>query len=331
MKPEDYFSNLEEFKGLTYEQALELLQTFENDAIDMQTLGSVAEKIRQIHLGNKMDLCSIMNVKSGSCSEDCKFCAQSAHYEAPSEHFDLKSQNEIVMEAKKMEASGVDKFSLVSSGGYLDNADLPHLISAYQAVEKETELSLCASHGILTRLQAQALKNAGVKRYHHNLESSRDFYNKVCTTHTYDERIKTVENAKNVGLEVCCGGIFGLGETMKDRIDMAFEIKKLGVQSVPINVLNPIPGTPFESNAAQSEKSLLFMTILYRLILPKTEIRFAGGRNKLGTSAKVAFKNGVNGVLTGDFLTTTGTNIESDRRLFEKLGFEIKGKAGVKQ
>lgn len=323
-----YFSNLESFEGLDYEQSLELLKAFENDEIDLKALGAVAEEIRQMHIGNKMDLCSIMNVKSGSCSEDCRFCAQSAHYEAPSEHFDLKSHEEILIEAKKMEASGVNKFSLVSSGGYLDKEDIDHLTRAYDTLQRETELSLCASHGILSGDQAQALKNSGVKRYHHNLESSRSFYSKVCTTHSYDERIETIKHAQKSGMEVCCGGIFGLGEIMKDRIDMAYEIKKLGVQSVPINVLNPIPGTPFEKNAAQSEKSLLFMTILFRLILPKAEIRFAGGRNKLGKTAEVAFKSGVNGVLTGDFLTTTGTNIESDRDLFEKLGFEIKRKRG---
>jgi len=328
MNLNDHFSNLEGFEGLEYQQALGLLEAFENDEIDMEALGSIAEEIRQIYIGNKMDLCSIMNVKSGSCSEDCRFCAQSAHYDAPSEHFDLKSQDEILIEAKKMEVSGVNKFSLVSSGGYLDNEDMSHLVTAYKSLERETDLSLCASHGILTMGQAEKLKMAGVKRYHHNLESSRAFYSKVCTTHTYDERIETVKHAQNAGLEVCCGGIFGLGETMKDRIDMAFEIKKLGVQSVPINVLNPIPGTPFEKNAPQSEKSLLFMTTLYRLILPKAEIRFAGGRNKLGKVAEIAFKSGVNGVLTGDFLTTTGTNIDSDRSLFEKLGFEIKEKRG---
>jgi len=321
-----YVADIEKFEGLKYEDALQFLEAFEKDLIDLEQFREIAEQMRQVNMGNTVDLCSIMNVKSGACSEDCRFCAQSVYYDAPSEHYDLRSADAIIEEAKKMEASGVDRFSLVSSGGYLEDEDLEKLVSIYKRINTETSLNICASHGILKPGQAQKLRQAGVLRYHHNLESSRSYYKEVCTTHDYEERIDTVKDALAADMEVCSGGIFGLGETMKDRVDMAYEFKKLNVNSIPINVLNPIPGTPFEKNAPQSEKSLLFMTVLYRWIMPKTEIRFAGGRIKLGQSAKEAFKSGVNGVLTGDFLTTTGTDIASDRKMFKDMGYELKRK-----
>ncbi len=319
-----FIPNMNAFNGLTKTEAYEVLEAFENHKIDMEKFQSVAEELRQLNLGNTVDLCSIMNVKSGECSEDCRFCAQSAYYDAPSDQFDLLKVNEIVDEAKRMEASGVDRFSLVSSGGYLDSDDLNNLETIYRRIKAETSLKICASHGILRPGQAERLKEAGVLRYHHNLESSRSYYKEVCTTHDYEERIQTVKDVMDSGLEVCSGGIFGLGETMKDRIDMAYEFKALDVNSIPINILNPIPGTPFEKNQPQSEEHLLFMTVLYRWIMPKVEIRFAGGRMKLGEKSKIAFKSGVNGVLTGDFLTTTGTDIASDRKMFEEMGYELK-------
>lgn len=321
-----FVPNIEDFDGLKYDEAIEFLNAFESGELDMELFMSMAEEMRQVNMGNSVDLCSIMNVKSGDCSEDCRFCAQSAYYDAPADHFDLRSEDEIVEEAKKMEAAGVDRFSLVSSGGYLDENDMDKLVSVYKRISEETSLNICASHGILKPGQAEQLRQAGVLRYHHNLESSRDYYTEVCTTHGYDERIQTVKDAMKAGMEVCSGGIFGLGETLKDRIDMAYEFKKLGVDSTPINVLNPIPGTPFEKNAPQSERSLLFMTVLFRWIMPKTEIRFAGGRIKLGESAKKAFKSGINGVLTGNFLTTTGADIATDRNMFEEMGYDLKRK-----
>ncbi len=326
MDLKSFAPNMVDFDGLKYNEATKFLEMFERGELDLELFMNMAEEMRQVNMGNTVDLCSIMNIKSGDCSEDCRFCAQSSYYDAPAEHFDLRSIDDIVEEAKRMEASGVDRFSLVSSGGYLDDEDLDKLISVYKRINEETSLNICASHGILKPGQAQKLREAGVLRYHHNLESSREYYKKVCTTHGYDERIQTVNDAMEAGMEVCSGGIFGLGETLKDRIDMAYEFKKMGVNSIPINVLNPIPGTPFEKNAPQSERSLLFMTVLYRWIMPKTEIRFAGGRIKLGESAKQAFKSGVNGVLTGDFLTTTGTDIASDRSMFENMGYDLKRK-----
>jgi len=323
MELKSYVSSIESFRGLSKEEAFEFLKAYENDEIQIEEFLEVAEKFRQYHMGNTVDLCSIMNVKSGACSEDCRFCAQSSYYEAPSDHFDLCKADDIVAEAKLMEAAGVDRFSLVSSGGYLHEEDLINLENIYKRIKKETSLKICASHGILRPGQAERLKEAGVLRYHHNLESSREYYKEVCSTHGYEERIQTVLGAMNADLEICSGGIFGLGETMKDRIDMAFEFKKLNVNSIPINILNPIPGTPFENNEEQNIDDLLFMTVLYRWIMPKTEIRFAGGRMKLGENSKVAFKSGVNGVLTGNFLTTTGSDIASDRQMFEDMGYSL--------
>ena len=198
------------------------------------------------------------------------------------------------------------------------------MVEIYKYIGKHTDrLGLCASHGICTKEALQKLADAGVTTYHHNLESSRRFYPNVCTSHTYNDRINTIKNAKAVGLNVCSGGIFGLGETIEDRIDMALDLRVLEIHSVPINVLTPIPGTPFENNEEVNPFEILKTISIYRFILPKSFLRYCGGRIKLGEQVKIGLRCGINSALTGNFLTTTGTTIETDKKMIKELGYEI--------
>ena len=229
-------------------------------------------------------------------------------------------------EAQKNEVEGAHRFSLVTSGRGLrgNEKELDKLVEIYKYIGENTDkLELCASHGICTKEALQKLADAGVLTYHHNLESSRRFYPNVCTSHTYDDRINTIKNAKAVGLDVCSGGIFGLGETIEDRIDMALDLRELEICSVPINVLTPIPGTPFENNEAVEPLEILKTISIYRFIMPETYLRYGGGRIKLGDYVKTGLRCGINSALTGNFLTTTGTTIEKDKKMIEELGYEL--------
>lgn len=265
-----------------------------------------------------------MNAKSGRCSENCRYCAQSAHFKTNADVYPLVSKEVALEAAKEVEVEGAHRFSLVTSGRGLQGKEeeLDKLQEIYRYLKENTDLDLCASHGICSKEALQKLKDSGVKTYHHNLESSRRFYPTICTSHTFDDRVNTVKYAHEVGLQVCSGGIFGLGETEEDRIDMAFDLRELRVHSVPINILTPIPGTPLENNKEIDPKELLKDIAIYRFILPKVSIRYAGGRVKLGEYAKLGLEGGVNSALTGNFLTTTGNTIESDKKMIKELGYE---------
>lgn len=304
---------------LSRSEALSLL----DETIPLETLLETANRIRMACAGNKLALCSIVNGKSGRCSEDCKFCAQSIHYETGVETYEKMSLDAILETAKTLEKQGVHRFSIVTSGRELHEADLSWLVEAYEMLKANTELELCASHGMLTYEQAVTLKAAGVTTYHHNLETSRAHYADICTTHSYEERIETIKNCQNAGMKVCSGGIFGIDETDEDRIDMAFELKALNIKSVPINFLMPIKGTPMALNLMPSPQRLMRLMAIFRLILPDAEIRFAGGRALLGNLVKAGFKGGVNGALTGNYLTTVGNTVEQDIDLVKSLGFEL--------
>lgn len=305
--------------SIHYNEAVMLLE----DSISLESLMASANRIRIKYAGSKIALCSIINGKSGQCSEDCKFCAQSIHYETGVDIYEQMPIEKIVEMAKALEHEGVHRFSIVTSGRALHQQDLIWLLEAYQTLRRETHLELCASHGMLTLEQAEKLKQAGVMTYHHNLETSRKHYAGVCTTHSYEERIETIRHCQRVGLKVCSGGIFGIDETDEDRIEMAFELKKLEIKSVPINFLMPIPGTPMALNALPPPEHILRMLAIYRMILPDAEIRFAGGRAYLGEFVKKGFQGGVNGVLSGNYLTTVGNTIAQDIELVKSLGFEL--------
>lgn len=311
---------------ITYEEAKLLSQIDTTDEEILEELCKSADEIREKFCGNYFDLCTITNAKSGRCSEDCKYCAQSAYFKTGVAEYSLISKEKALEEAIKVDEEGAHRHSLVTSGRGLkgDSKELIALEEIYVYLRENTNLSLCASHGICDETALKRLYSAGVKTYHHNLETSREYYGNICTTHTYDERIETIKNAQKVGLQVCSGGIWGLGESEEDRLKMAFELESLGVFSVPINVLMPIPGTPLENNKAIEPKEILKMIAIYRFVLPKAYLRYAGGRIKLGKLQEKGIRAGINSALTGNYLTTTGTTIASDKEMVKKNGYEIK-------
>lgn len=311
---------------ITYDEAIYLSQIPNNDIETLNILFDAADKIREKFCGNYFDLCTIINAKSGKCPENCKYCAQSAHFKTETEVYGLISKELALGEAQKNESEGAHRFALVTSGRGLNGKEkeLDKLEEIYKYLGNNTgKLELCASHGICTKEALIRLRDAGITTYHHNLESSRSFYPNVCTSHTYDDRVNTIKNAKEIGLDVCSGGIFGLGETITDRIDMAFDLRDLGICSIPINVLTPIPGTPFENNVPVEPLEVLKTIAIYRFIIPDSYIRYGGGRVKLGEYAKKGLQCGVNAALTGNFLTTTGTTIQSDKDMISELGYEL--------
>ena len=281
-----------------------------------------AEQIRKKFCDSKFDMCSIINGKSGKCSENCKFCAQSAHYKTNIKEYSLFDTDSIFNVAKHNWNKKVKRFSIVTSGKKLTDEEIDLVCKTYEKIKKECNIMLCASMGLLTKQQFIKLKKSGVSRYHCNLETSREFFPNICTTHTYDDKINAINIAKKTGFEICSGGIFGMGETFQDRIDMFFEIYNLGIKSVPINILNPIKNTPFENNKILSQEEVLRIVAIARFILPDAFIRLAGGRLLFKDKGVSLFSSGANATITGDMLTTNGTSIGEDFNTIKKLGFQ---------
>lgn len=290
---------------------------------DFESLAKFANEIREYFLQNEFDICSIVNGKSGRCSEDCKFCAQSSYHTTDIAVYPLKDIDYFVEDAKYHKDRGIKRYSIVTSGKKLNNIEIDKIVDSYKAINNYVDIKTCASHGLLSKEDLRKLKEAGVKRYHNNLETSRNYFDNICTTHTYDEKIKTIKDAQSVGLEVCSGGIFGLGESEIDRIDMAFEIRDLGIKSIPLNALDYIKGTKIDSKSIK-EEDFFKMVAIYRFINPSAQIRLAGGRNLLTNYGELAFKCGANATISGDLLTTCGNSIADDIKMIEKLGFEIR-------
>lgn len=289
-------------------------------AAPLEDLQAGARLIQKKFFGNHIDLCTIINGKSGRCSEDCKYCAQAARHKTGVDEYDFLPTEKILAVALADEAAGVNRFSIVTSGRALDEKNFARAIETYKVLRGKLKIELCASHGILSAEQLQRLRAAGVKRYHHNLETSRRFFPHICTTHTFDDRIRTIKLAQAAGLEVCSGGIIGLGETWQDRIDLAFELAALEIKSIPINVLNPIKGTPLENLKTLAPEEILRTISIFRYINPTANIRMAAGRKFLPDAGASAFTHGVSAAITGNMLTTSNTNIESDLKLLARLG-----------
>ncbi|MEG0843967.1 MAG: biotin synthase BioB [Romboutsia sp.] len=299
------------------EEAMKLLK------YDVEILSKYGNEIREYFMGNSFDLCCIVNGKSGSCSEDCKFCAQSSHYKTNSDVYSLLSKEEFLKDAKYHQDREVKRYSIVTSGKKLSKKEIKEVCKSYEGIKENIGMSTCASHGLLDKEDLTMLKNAGVNRYHNNLETSRRYFEKICTTHTYEDKIRTIKDAQKVGLEVCSGGIIGLGENDEDRIDMAFELRNLSIKSIPMNVLNYIEGTPMRYIEPVKEEEFLKILAIYRFINPTSYIRLAGGRNLLTEYGILAFKGGANATITGDLLTTCGNGILKDVAMIRELGFEI--------
>ena len=302
-------------KQLTKEDALTLYSQ------QVEELCSAANRIRLYFCANQFDICTIINGKSGSCSEDCKFCAQSAHNHTCAANYPLLSTSEIVAHARLNHAQGVLRYSIVTSGKHLSDAEVEKMCEAVWKIRSEVGISVCVSFGLLNEAQYRRLKQAGVTRVHNNLETSRRFFPQVCTTHTYEDKIAAIRAAQAAGLTVCSGGIMGLGETAEDRIEMALTLRELGIKSVPVNMLNPIPGTPFENNPKLTQEDMRRIVAVYRFLLPDASIRLAGGRGLLQDKGEGCFVSGANAAISGDMLTTAGITVKTDMALLEKLGY----------
>ena len=312
-------------EDITFEEAKRLIELdIDTQKEEINYLIKSANEIRKHFCGDKFNLCTIMNAKSGRCPENCTYCAQSAHYKTNAPVYDLKSKEEALELAKVVEKEGANRFSLVTSGkGVYSERECSELAVIYRYLSENTDIHLCASHGILTKESAEALKKSGVKTYHHNLETSREFYPNICTTHTYQDRINTILYCKEIGLDVCSGGIFGLGESQIDRVKMAFELKNLEITSIPLNFLVAIEGTPLENMEPLPPLEIVKTIAVYRFINTKAYLRYAGGRIQLGDFERVGLRAGINSALTGNFLTTTGSTIESDKNLLKEEGFSL--------
>ena len=290
---------------------------------NLDELCTGADEIRKEFQGNKADLCSIINGRSGRCGENCKFCAQSCHYNTDIEEYSFVNTDEIIREGLHNELAGVHRFSIVTAGRNIRGNDLDHVLIAYRRLRQETNLKLCASHGLQTLEEFQLMKEAGVDRYHANIETSRRYFPFICTTHTYDDKISNIRRAQEAGLDVCSGGIIGMGETWEDRIDMAVSLSELNINSIPLNILRPIPGTPFEHIPPISNEDVIRTVAIFRYINPTAWIRMAAGRGQFDDGGAILFKSGANSAITGDMLTTTGTGISKDIAMLKQLGYEL--------
>lgn len=305
-------------KKITKKEVIELYDA------PLDLLCQNANEIRQHFCSNGFDLCTIINAKSGKCSENCHFCAQSSFYHTNALEYSLLPLEKIVEQAKENEKQGVLRYSIVTSGKRLSDSEVDKMCDAVRSIKKHSKISVCISFGLLNEAQYSKLKEAGVSRVHNNLETSRRNFPNVCTTHTFDEKIAAIRAAQAAGLSVCSGGIMGLGETPEDRIDMAFTLRELNIKSVPVNLLNPILGTPLENNDRLTLQELCRIVAVYRFILPDAAIRLAGGRGLLPDKGESCFVSGANAAISGDMLTTAGITTETDKILLKKLGYEVK-------
>lgn len=292
---------------------------------DLEELCAAAQEIREKMAGDGFDICTIINGKCGRCSEDCKYCAQSAHYHTSlTESYPLLGTEALLKEAKYNAERGVIRYSIVCSGKRLSEKEIDQLCESIRVIKKEVDIEICVSIGLVDEAGYRKLHEAGAVRVHCNLESSERYFKEVCTTHTYQEKIETLKAAKRAGMSICSGGIMGLGETFEDRIDMVLTARELGVKSIPVNFLNPIPGTPYAKNKPLTNDEARRCVAVFRFLVPDGSIRLAGGRGLLGDKGEGCFTSGSNAAISGDMLTTAGITIETDIKMIHDLGFQVK-------
>lgn len=291
---------------------------------DLKELCEGADRIRSYFIGDRVNLCSIINGRSGRCPEDCKYCAQSAHYHTNCEVYDFLSEETIVEACKQHEKEGVDRFSIVTAGRALTGMEFDKAVHIFETMHRECKIDLCASMGFLDEEQLHRLHEAGVTSYHHNIETSKRNFPNICTTHTYEQKVETLKKVKAEGMRACSGGIIGMGETWDDRLDMAISLAELGIDSIPINALMPIQGTPLEHLPQLTEKEILRTIAFFRYINPLAEIRLAAGRALLTNDGELAFQSGASATITGNMLTTAAcATIRSDRKMLQRLNREV--------
>jgi biotin synthase len=303
---------------LTKEEALLLCTA------PLPKLCRAADEIRAHYCGAVFDICSCINVKGGKCSEDCKFCAQSASNDkvevAP---HSLIGSPQMLEQAKHMAEKGVVRCDLVSSGKRLSKADVARVAEDVKAIRKETGIAVCCSFGLLDQEDFEQLRSAGVTRVHNNLESSHDFFKTLCSSHSTEDKKATLLAARAAGMTLCSGCLINLGETMEQRIDFALMERELQVKSIPVNLLNPVVSSPFEKRKPMTQEELCRTVAIFRFLLPDASIRLGAGRIFLDDYGKEALRSGANAVITGDFLTTSGISIDSDMAMAKELGYEI--------
>lgn len=288
-------------------------------------LCQAADRVRRARCGGRLDTCSIINARSGRCSEDCKWCAQSRHFSTGVKEYEIVDSEEALQQARQCASRGVMRYSLVTSGRRVVGSQIERFCRIFRRIREELpQLQLCASMGLVDKEVLQALKDAGVSRYHCNLETSSDYFPELCSSHTPADKLRTIRDARQVGMEVCSGGIIGMGETLRQRLQLVSEAYRAGAVSIPINILNPIPGTPLADAAPLSDDEIIRSVALMRLVAPDAVMRFAGGRARLSeqTTEKI-LRGGMNGVMVGDLLTTVGNSVDDDYEMFARTGYEV--------
>ncbi len=288
--------------------------------VPLSELQKGAHDIQKHFCGNHIDFCTIINGRSGRCGENCKYCAQAACHSTGINEYEFLPKEEIIANAKANQDAGANRFAIVTSGRALKGRDFEKALDTYRTMKKTLHIALCASHGLLDAEQFRQLHAAGVTSYHHNIETSRRFFPRICTSHTYDDRIHTIKIAQQEGFCVCSGGIIGMGETWEDRLDMAISLAELGIESIPINALMPIPGTELEDRPQLSGDEILRTIAIFRFINPAANIRLAAGRKLLPQNGETAFLTGASASITGNMLTTSGTTIKEDMQILKRLG-----------
>ncbi|PZS11401.1 MAG: biotin synthase BioB [Solirubrobacterales bacterium] len=307
---------------ITPSQALALGEL--EDPAEIEELVQRAWQARVERFADATDMCSLVNAKSGGCAEDCGFCAQSRYAEADTPMHAMMDPEQILEHARAAEAAGAHRFCMVTQGQGLSRRDFEKVLAGARLVAEHTNLKRCASIGHISTDRAKALKKAGVQRVHHNVETAESYYPEVSTTVRYEGRLRTIEAVREAGLETCVGGILNLGETREQRVEMAFELARIDPTSVPINLLNPRPGTKFGDREPMDPWEVVKWIAIFRLILPEALFRLCGGRvENLGELQRMAVKAGLNGVMMGNFLTTLGNTPEEDRATFEDLGLNV--------
>jgi biotin synthase len=307
---------------ISFEEALELGALTDNDEIGV--LVERAWEVRQDRFGDSTDMCSLVNAKSGGCAEDCGFCAQSRYAEADTPMHAMMEPEQILEHAKAAEAAGAHRFCMVTQGQGLSKRDFARILEGARLVSEHTNLKRCASIGHMSADRARQLREAGIQRVHHNVEAARSYYPEVSTTVRYEGRLRTIDAVREAGLETCVGGILNLGESPRQRVEMAFELAEINPDSVPINLLNPRTGTKFGERKLMDPWEVVKWVAIFRLILPDALFRLCGGRvENLQELQPLAVKAGLNGVMMGNFLTTLGVEPAEDRAMFEELGLNV--------
>lgn len=310
-------------EGISNKQAVSFLNNTDEQNLDL--LIDKADKAREKFFQKKITPCSIINAKCGGCTENCAFCAQSHRSKAKIDYYPLVSEDEILNAAEQTEKLAIPHFSIVSSGREVSGKEIQKIADSIKRIKKRLKLSVCASLGILDKKSLQILKNAGLDRYHNNLETSESFFPQICSTRNYKEQIQTIRNASEAGLKICCGGIFGMGESNEQRVEMLDTIRHLNIDSVPINFLTPVPGTPLENMKELSPEKCLKIIAVARLMLPEKHIRICGGREfNLKNMQNKIFKAGADGIMVGGYLVTSGNPVETDFQTIKNEHFELK-------